>query len=366
MRAYDEIEWFERQLTSGGYLLIKLFLHISQKEQKKRYVKLESNPSTAWRITKRDWIHHKKYTAYGKAAEEALGKSSSPHAPWHIIAAENRRFATVKMFETACEALEKALDAKSSVAGKPVVNSQTIERTRPNPLDNVDLTKTISPVDYGKRLTRYQAQMRNLEHEIYVKRIPVVIVYEGWDAAGKGGNIKRLTQSMDPRGYEVTAIGAPNDIEKRHHYLWRFWKAMPKGGHVGIFDRSWYGRVLVERVEGLCSEAEWRRAYREINEMEMQLVDFGAILVKFWLHIDREEQLRRFEERKVKAHKKWKITDEDWRNRERWNEYYAALGDMLDRTSTSYAPWTVVESNSKHYARLKALRTVIKAIKKRL
>lgn len=205
-----------------------------------------------------------------------------------------------------------------------------------------------------------------MEHEVYLRRIPVVIVYEGWDAAGKGGNIKRLTQKLDPRGYEVLPIAAPNDIEKKHHYLWRFWKEIPKAGHIGIFDRSWYGRVLVERVEHFCSEAEWRRAYREINEFEEQLFNFGAVIVKFWLQISKDEQLRRFEERQSTPHKNWKITEEDWRNREKWDAYLSAVNEMLYRTSTSYAPWTIVESNSKHYARIKALKTTITAIEKRL
>jgi polyphosphate kinase 2 (PPK2 family) len=171
---------------------------------------------------------------------------------------------------------------------------------------------------------------------------------------------------MDPRGYEVIPIAAPNDIEKAHHYLWRFWQEFPKAGHIAIFDRSWYGRVLVERVEGFCSEQEWRRAYREINEMEEHMVNFGAVLVKFWLHIDQEEQLRRFEARQQTSHKQWKITDEDWRNREKWDSYKEAVDEMLFRTSTMYAPWTIVEANSKYYARLKALKTVIDAVEKRL
>ena len=196
--------------------------------------------------------------------------------------------------------------------------------------------------------------------------MPVVIAYEGWDAAGKGGNISRLTQNLDPRGYEVVPVAAPNDVEKAHHYLWRFWARMPKAGHITIFDRTWYGRVLVERVEGFCTEAQWRRAYREINGMEQQLAHFGTVLLKFWLHIDADEQLRRFRERQEMAHKQWKITDEDWRNREKMGQYRDAVEEMLHRTTTPYAPWTIVESNCKRYARVKVLETVCEAIRKRL
>ncbi|MHC4176403.1 MAG: polyphosphate kinase 2 family protein, partial [Planctomycetota bacterium] len=192
------------------------------------------------------------------------------------------------------------------------------------------------------------------------------IVYQGWDAGGKGGNIKRLTRGLDPRGYEVVPVGPPTDEEKARHYLWRFWKNVPKAGHITIFDRSWYGRVLVERVEGLCTEDQWRRAYREINEFERQLADFGTVIVKFWLHIDRDEQLRRFKARQQTPHKQWKISEEDWRNREKWDQYEAAVVDMLQQTSTTYAPWTILEANCKLHARIKALRTVAEALQSAL
>jgi polyphosphate kinase 2 (PPK2 family) len=208
--------------------------------------------------------------------------------------------------------------------------------------------------------------MRDLEHEIYRKRIPVLILYEGWDAAGKGGNIRRVAQSLDPRGYEVVPVAAPSDIEKRHHYLWRFWNRIPKAGHIAIFDRTWYGRVLVERVEGFCSPAEWNRAYDEINEMEKQFSDSGAVIVKFWLNIDKGEQLRRFNERRKNVWKQWKITDEDWRNREKWDLYLGAVDEMLLKTNTLHSPWTVVESNCKLYARIKTLKTVIESVEKSL
>ena len=202
------------------------------------------------------------------------------------------------------------------------------------------------------------------EHELYLARIPAVICYEGWDAGGKGGNIRRLTLGLDPRGYEVVPIAAPTKEEKAHHYLWRFWRGVPKAGHITIFDRTWYGRVLVERVEGFCTEAEWKRAYDEINQFERQLTDFGTVLVKFWLQIDAAEQLRRFQERQNTPYKQWKITDEDWRNREKRPLYEPAVDEMLRRTSTPHAPWTILEANCKYHARIKALRTVVEALEK--
>ena len=233
-------------------------------------------------------------------------------------------------------------------------------------LGQADLSLSFTREEYQEELNKYQKRIRELEHEVYVERLPVIIAFEGWDAAGKGGNIKRLVQRMDPRGYEVIPVAVPNDIEKAHHYLWRFWMQMPKAGHIAIFDRSWYGRLLVERVEGFASEGEWKRAFREINEMEEQWVNFGTVLLKFWLHISTEEQLRRFEERQKNDYKKWKITEEDWRNRERWEQYREAVDEMLLRTSTSFAPWHVIESNSKLYARIKVLKTVVQSLEERL
>ena len=225
-------------------------------------------------------------------------------------------------------------------------------------LDRLDLGLSLEGGDYEKQLDRWQRRIFDLEHRLYVVQIPAVVVYEGQDAGGKGGNIRRLTRALDPRGYEVVPVAAPTVEEKVHHYLWRFWENIPRTGHITIFDRSWYGRVLVERVEGFCSGDEWRRAFREINEFEKQLADSGAVIVKFWLQIGRDEQLKRFKEREKIDFKRFKITAEDWRNREKWDAYHAAVCDMVDRTSTGEAPWTLVEANDKNYARVKILRTV--------
>lgn len=227
-------------------------------------------------------------------------------------------------------------------------------------LDTIDLSKSLSRDEYLRSLAHYQLQLRELAYQLYVNKRSLIVVYEGWDAAGKGGNIKRLTEKLDPRGYEVSAIAAPEGEDRTHHYLWRFWRRLrpPQVKQVLVFDRSWYGRVLVERLEGFCTEAEWKRAYREINEFERQLTDSVMVVAKFWIHIDREEQLRRFSERQETPYKSWKLTEEDWRNREKWDQYAAAVDEMLIKTSTTYAPWTVVEGNCKWYARVKVLKTL--------
>ena len=235
-------------------------------------------------------------------------------------------------------------------------------------LETVDVSKSLTREEYVHDLIRYQLQLRELANQLYVQKRPLVIVYEGWDAGGKGGNIKRITEKLDPRGYEVYAIAAPQGEDKTHHYLWRFWRRLkaPDEKQILIFDRSWYGRVMVERLEGFCTEEEWKRAFREINEFERQLVDFGTILVKFWIQISKEEQLRRFEGRQEIPYKAWKLTDEDWRNREKWDLYEEAINDMILKTSTLTAPWTIVEGNCKWYARVKALKTLVEALSEEL
>ena len=233
-------------------------------------------------------------------------------------------------------------------------------------LSRADLTLSYTKEEYKERLKKLQKKIQKLHGELYRRRIPVVLGFEGWDAGGKGGAIKRLTQKMDSRGYVVHPTASPNDIERAHHYLWRFWTDMPKAGHVTIFDRTWYGRVMVERIEGFCTRGEWQRAYKEINDMERDLTDAGAIVLKFWMQIDKDEQERRFRDREENPEKRWKITDEDWRNRAKWDQYEEAVNEMLLRTSTPNAPWIVVEGNCKYYARIKVLETVCDAIEARI
>ncbi|HKM80971.1 MAG TPA: polyphosphate:AMP phosphotransferase [Candidatus Acidoferrum sp.] len=365
-QAFEDIRSFERQLTDEGTVIVKFFLHISKTEQERRFDNLRANGATAWRVTKDDIRQHERYAEYLAATEEMLTETDTDFAAWTIVEAHDRRFATLKIFATVIDTLERRIAAADRKSEDRPPASQRAGHFKTIALDQVDLSLSLSPEEYDVRIKRAQNVLRELEHEIYLRRVPVVIVYEGWDAAGKGGNIRRLTKNLDPRGYEVVPIAAPNDVEKAHHYLWRFWAQMPKAGHITIFDRSWYGRVLVERVEGFCTEAQWRRAYREINAMEQHLVHFGTIVLKFWLHIHPDEQLRRFNERQGFAHKQWKITDEDWRNREKMPQYRDAVEEMLHRTTTPYAPWTIVESNCKRYARIKVLETVCEAIRTRL
>lgn len=367
--AYEEIVSFERQLSDSGCILIKFFLHITQKEQKKRFEKLEQDPATRWRVGDTEWRRHRKYDKYAEIIEETLSRTDRDCSPWISVAAMDRRFAAVKICETVVHTFEQHLTrleqqsmVKLAVEG-PAIPSQ---QTDVSILDRVAMLKEWDLNEYDKSTDRFGKKLHEIHYATYKKKIPVLILFEGWDAAGKGGAIKRLVQHLDPRGYEVIPVGAPNDTEKSHHYLWRFWQTVPAAGRIGVFDRTWYGRVLVERVEGFCQEAEWRRAYREINEFEQQLTNYGAVVVKFWLHIDKDEQLRRFREREETPEKRWKITDEDWRNREKWDAYKVAVDEMLFRTSTRKAPWTVVAANSKEYARWLVLKTVTEAMESAL
>jgi polyphosphate:AMP phosphotransferase len=362
-KAFEEINNFERQLTDDGHMIIKFFLHISRDEQKERFKRLQKNPMTAWRVTQTDWKKHKQYDTYYDIIDNMVALTNSAHAPWHVFSAQNWRFAAISVFETVIECVSKKLAELKTTPKPATVELPPVKRSM---LETSELSKELTRDEYDHQRRIYQQRLWELEHEIYFRRLSVVIVYEGWDAAGKGGNIKRLVRKMDPRGYEVIPVAAPNDLELAHHYLWRFWLKMPKTGHFAIFDRSWYGRVMVERIEGYAAEHEWKRAYQEINEMEALLVNYGMLIFKFWIDIDHEEQLRRFKDREELPSKKWKITEEDWRNRKKWQNYREAIDDMLYRTNTQYAPWTIVESNCKLYARIKTLKTVVREIEKYL
>ncbi|MDD7645819.1 MAG: polyphosphate:AMP phosphotransferase [Ruminococcus bromii] len=369
--AADEINSFEKLLTDDHIVLIKFFLVISQKEQKKRLKKLAESKETAWRVTDGDWKRCEHYDEYFRLTEEALQKTDRDNAPWTIIESEDREYAAAKVISTVVKRLEDAIadaDRRAKLPRASVEESAQIfpDAFRASALAGIDLSKTLTKEQYQKQLKELQKKLSRLHGELYQRRIPVVLAFEGWDAGGKGGAIKRLTQALDPRGYEVHPVSAPNDLEKSHHYLWRFWTAVPKAGHIAIFDRSWYGRVMVERLEGFCSEDEWRRAYKEINNMEECWANSGCIVLKFWMQIDKDEQERRFTERQQNPDKQWKITDEDWRNRAKWDQYEVAVDEMLVRTSTTYAPWIIVEANNKYYARIKVLKTVVDAIEQHL
>ena len=366
--AYQDILSFEKQLCDDGTVIMKFFLYIDKDEQKRRFKKLEGSKETSWRVTDEDWNRNKYFGRYLKMNEEMLEKTDTDYAPWVIIEAVDKDYAALKIASTVMDRLEYELEHSRPEEEKTAQGQEAKirERFKNGVLSGIDLSKSLTEEEYKTRLKKLQKRLAELHSELYRLRIPVVIGFEGWDAGGKGGAIKRLTSNLDPRGYRVNPTAAPNDIEKVHHYLWRFWNNVPKAGHIAIFDRTWYGRVMVERIEGFCSEAEWRRAYQEINEMESHMANAGAVVLKFWLHIDKDEQERRFRERQANPAKQWKITDEDWRNREKWDQYEEAVNEMLIRTSTTYAPWIVVEGNDKRYARVKVLQTVVDALEKKI
>ena len=365
-KAYSDVRAFERQMRDGGTVIFKFFLEVSKKEQATRLAALQSNPVTAWRVSDAVLQRHAKYREYQEAVESMLQQTDLPDSPWLKVASKNTNQATLKVLSNLVSTLRKRVhEASREVSPDPRPGLSKLPAFSNAPhLSKADLTSQLSKDSYRELLEARQRKIQELHHEVYRLRIPVVLVYEGWDAAGKGGNIRRLTERMDPRGYEVIPVSAPNDLEKAHHYLWRFWTEFPKAGHVTIFDRSWYGRVLVERVEGFCTEAEWTQAYREINEMEENFRHFGTVMAKFWVHVDQEEQLRRFQAREQNPRKQWKLNEEDWRNREKWKPYEDAVNEMFLRTHAPKSPWTLIEGNCKRFARIKALDVVIAAIER--
>lgn len=360
--AYDEINHFERQLTDDGYVILKYFLHITKEEQVARLEKIKNQPDKAWRYRATDWEHPKKYDEYFQAYDDMLTKTDTRQAPWIIVPSHDFRYANYKVLQNLKSAFQRrAVELSELKKPKPKAKERKPGKI-PSVLDKVDLSPGMSREKYDQQLEKYQSRLFELSLDVHQRNLPVVVVYEGWDAAGKGGSIRRVVQRIDPRIYKVIPIIKPNEVEYQYHYLWRFWKEMPPAGRLTIFDRSWYGRVMVERIEGFCCEEEWRRAYGEINEMEKEWTNFGTLLIKFWMHIDKETQLKRFTARMNNPHKNWKISDEDWKNRAKWDDYYRAVDEMLHRTSTSHAPWTVVESNNKLFARIKTLKTIVNGI----
>ena len=360
----DSVKRFERGLTDNGYLVLKFFFHISKKEQESRIDALLSEKDTAWRVSEGDLWQNRHYDKCLEAFDRYLDDTNTPSAPWYIVDSKSKKFAELQVMETLCMGIETALHNESLAV--PLLQNAfpliKMPKLRDVPLEG----KTLDEEKYKKELKELQAKLGQLHNRLYRKRVPVIIAYEGWDAAGKGGNIKRLTGALDPRGFEVHPIASPEPHEKARHYLWRFWTRLPKDGHIAIFDRTWYGRVMVERLEGFCSENDWQRAYYEMNEFEQELYNWGAVILKFWVQIDKDTQLARFTERQNTPSKQWKITDEDWRNREKWDLYEQAVDEMLQKTSTTYAPWHILESVDKKYARIKALKIVIDALEEAL
>jgi polyphosphate:AMP phosphotransferase len=356
-----EINRFERMLTDEGILLVKFFLHITKKQLRQRLKHLASDPQTSWRVTEDDALYVKKYKPLMKSIEETLRLTSPGHAPWIVTEAADRRYRELTIGQSLLGAINARLDASAKPLGINRVRSYVplAALDGRSVLSALDFAKCVaSPRTYSNKLEALQGRLSQLIRDKRFMRHSLILAFEGCDAAGKGGTIRRVAQGIDPRLYRIVPIAKPSDDEAERPYLWRFWRHVPCEGRVTIFDRSWYGRVLVERVEALCPEADWRRAYGEINDFEADLVASGAIVVKFWLAITKEEQLRRFKDRERRPFKRFKITKEDWRNRERWADYEQAVVEMVARTSTDIAPWTLVESEDKSFAHLKALRTI--------
>jgi len=362
-----DINAFERQLVEDGAVIAKFWLHLSKKELKQRLKTYEKDEFESWRVRPEDWQQAKNYSEYCSLAEEMLIYTSTGFAPWTLVEADCERWAKVKVLSQLVATIREALAKREITTKTPsLAPQQQLLPTEPDYLAQTDLSLHLDKEEYKTDLKEFQLQLRKLQKDIFEQEIGVLLLFEGWDAAGKGGAIKRVTDILDPRSYKVNAFAAPTDEEKKFHYLWRFWRRLPARGKISIFDRTWYGRVLVERIEGFASEMEWRRAYREINEFEAQLGTANYVIVKFWLHISPEEQLKRFEARKEDPFKDYKLTDEDWRNREKWHLYDVAVNHMIARTSTPLAPWTVVPGNDKYYARVYILKTIINALKNKL
>ncbi len=358
------INVMERQLCDNGYLVVKFFMNISQKEQKERMGKLLDNKNTRWRVTDEDIKQNKHYDEIQEVYDKYLNDTNQSRTPWYIIDATDRKYAELQVLQFLNQGIDIAL--KNHALNVPILQN-TFPMEKVQKLSDIPLNdKFLTDEEYKLELKKLQKELKELGNKAYRKKLPVIIAYEGWDAAGKGGNIKRITAALDPRDYVVEPIASPEPHEKARHYLWRFWTRLPKTGHITIFDRTWYGRVMVERLEGFCSENDWQRAYNEINEFEKELKDWGAVIIKFWVQIDKDTQLKRFTDRQNTPEKQWKITDEDWRNREKWDLYETAIDEMIEKTSTSFAPWHVLESVDKKYARIKALKIVIEEIKKAL
>ena len=412
-KAVPMVEDFETQLRNDGYLVIKFFLHISEQTQRERLISLYSDPATKWRVTEKDLAQLDRYKQTYRIYDEMVKRSNFKVAPWILLDAGDKRRVNLRVVQAIVDALEKELhkpksaaaieaeqkakensaastagavvgderqrtpeqnlllrqqaerDAQAASAHAPLMTRFAVSEHIPS-LDEVDHTLVLSREDYKLQLKAEQERLRRIELEMYIRRVPMMIMYEGWDAAGKGGSIKRVAQALDARSYTIFPSPAPTKPELLHPHLWRYWTRLPKAGHVGIYDRSWYGRVLVERVEGFASTEQWSRAYEEINEFERDMVEWGAILLKFWVDISPETQLARFEARENNPEKQWKITAEDWRNRDKYPQYRAAVEDMFRLTSTRNAPWIILESDDKYYARVKALRIINEAIEKRL
>ena len=351
---------FERMLTEDGALFVKFWFHLPREEQARRLQKLAEDPKSRWHMAP-DLAGDGDYDEVLRVAERVIRETDTGESPWYLIESTDHRYRDLTVGRTLLDAIEERLARSAPESRRTFSHAPHLpaaDSAHVTVLDHVDLGRALDKAEYKEQLHHYQARLNELTWQAWRDRRSCVLVFEGWDAAGKGGTIRRLVSAIDARLYRVLPIAAPSDEERAHHYLWRFWRQIPRDGRVTVFDRSWYGRVLVERVEGLAADAQWRRAYQEINEFEQQLVDHGTVLAKFWLHISPEEQLARFKAREQTPYKQHKISDEDWRNREQWDAYKAAVNEMVVRTSTEFAEWTLVPANDKRFARVQVIKTV--------
>jgi len=365
MQSIEEIRHFETMLAAEGALILKFWFHLSKDAQKQRLKALEKNPKTRWRVTDTDWERYKVYDRFRAISEDVLRETSTGEAPWMIVEGTDANYRYLTVGTHLLEAIGKRLASKAApVSAMPAPLEPSLDSR--NIINSLDYTQALTKKDYERQLEKQQGRLNMLTRDPRFANKSVILMFEGQDAAGKGSSIRRITGAMDARHYRVIPIAAPTEEERAQPYLWRFWRHLPRHGRVTIFDRSWYGRVLVERVEKYCAEMDWMRAYHEINDFEEQLARNGTILIKFWVAITKEEQLRRFNERKKIAHKNFKITEEDWRNRKKWDLYERAVCDMVARTSTPVAPWNVIPANDKLFARIMMLKTICARLEREL
>ncbi|MFV3415429.1 polyphosphate:AMP phosphotransferase [Pseudomonas nitroreducens] len=358
----NDAERFERMYSDEGALIFKFWFHLSKKQLKERLKTLENDPSRSWQLSEIDWKQSEVYDKFVRYGERVLRRTSRDYAPWYVVEGSDERYRSLTVGRTILESLQAALKRKDRPTPQPHAAPLVSSLDNKGLLDALDLSLSLDKSQYKEQLAKEQARLATLMRDKRLRSHSLIAVFEGNDAAGKGGAIRRVTDALDPRQYRIVPIAAPTEEERAQPYLWRFWRHIPARRQFTMFDRSWYGRVLVERVEGFASDADWLRAYAEINDFEEQLANYNIVLVKFWLSIDQETQLERFKERESIAFKRFKITEEDWRNRDKWDLYVDAVGDMVDRTSTEIAPWTLIEANDKRYARVKVLRTINDAL----
>ncbi len=362
-RAVD----FEQMLANEGVTVVKFWLHLGKNAQKKKLKEMKKDPRLRWRVSPQTWDFFKDYDAFRKVSERAVELTSTGFAPWTLVDAEDKHYRNLTVVTTLLQGLREALARPLRAAGAGAEEKPPLPtRSEGNVIRDLDLGRKLTDREYDRLMPDLQARLGRLARKLHDSKRSMILVFEGPDAAGKGGAIRRLTAAVDPRLFRVTSVAAPTDEERAHPYLWRFWRDLPREGQITIYDRSWYGRVLVERIEGFCAPEDWRRAYSEINAFEEQLTEFGTIVLKFWLAIGPDEQLKRFKDRQGTPYKQYKITEEDWRNRAKWDAYEAAAADMVERNGTDQAPWVLVEANDKSWARVKVIKSVVRRLKQEL